>query len=176
MCGAVGLRQQVREGGLAARLLRLDVVPALDEVARDIAGRRAPHAPGHVVPGHAGRARPLHRVLEGRVHLHHVLEDEVAVVLAHPQLARALQASSRHPRARVRRLLVHRAARVQGLVAAGRQPPQTLLELTDAAQLVEDGQLPAVAVQEPQRLVVRLQRVLQLFEGLEVQMAAICSV
>ena len=46
----------------SAGVSHLDGVPALDEVARHIASRRAGDARGDVVPRHARHGRPVHQV------------------------------------------------------------------------------------------------------------------
>jgi len=86
----VGLGHKLNVGIVVAHFFRLDVVPALDEVTSDVAGSWSANAAGYIVPGHARSFLAVDRVLEWRVNVDDVFEDEVAVVLADPEFGGAL--------------------------------------------------------------------------------------
>ena len=64
--------------------LHLDIVPSLYKVSSHVSGRWSAHTSTDVVPRNPGSAAAIDGVLEGRMHVTHVLANKDALVFADP--------------------------------------------------------------------------------------------
>lgn len=72
-------------------LVEFGVVPALNEMAGDVACCRPDDGTGHVVPGHTRRRMSIHCIVEGLVQIAKIFDNKIDVILAYPQFGTTIQ-------------------------------------------------------------------------------------